>query len=203
MSEPSPEYLQPYQEAIRRRGAKFESLLWSSPETQRLRFEAIAHLGDFAGRAVLDAGAGRADFRRYLQMRNIEPAHYVALEAMDEFADVAQQRKFPNTFVSRGDFVADPVKLFVGAETVIFCGSLNTMDDATFYRVLKFAWDATAEQVVFNFLCSNRLAHSPHLYWRSIDQVRAFVTSLTPEVQFLDDYLDGDCACMFEKSMLD
>lgn len=202
MKEHLPDYLLPYRQAIRRTGAKFESLLWSSPDTQRLRFDALVDLAEFAGRAILDAGAGRADFRRHLQARGIEPAHYVALEAMEEFADVAQQRKFPNTFISRGDFVADPVKLFVGAETIVFCGSLNTMEDDTFYRVLKYAWDATAEQVVFNFLSSPRLAHSDHLYWRPVEKVRSFVQTLTTDVYFKDGYLDGDCACMFEKPMM-
>ena len=37
----APAYVQPYLDAFERHGGGFESLLWASPHTQRLRFDAI------------------------------------------------------------------------------------------------------------------------------------------------------------------
>ena len=51
--------------------------------------------------------------------------------------------------------------MFVGADVIAFSGSLNTMDDETFYATLRRAYDATAATLVFNFLASPFLAARP------------------------------------------
>src|SRR5690606_40048342 len=76
-----PNYLQPYAQTAARYGARFESLLWSSPRTQSVRLEAMTRLTNFRDRSVCDAGAGRGDLLRFLTERDQRPMHYVAVEA--------------------------------------------------------------------------------------------------------------------------
>lgn len=200
MGAPAPQpYLQPYVHAARQYGAGFSALLWASPKTQRARFDAIWRACDPQGKSVLDAGCGRADYLDFLLSRNIEPADYIGLEAVETLAAAAEAKRLPNSRILRGDFVRDPARLFVGADVIVFSGSLNTMDEGTFYETLRRAYDATAEAVVFNFLSSPALAGKAYLTWHQRERVEAFVRRTAAEVVVLEDYLQGDCTIAMKK----
>ena len=189
---PERSYLQPYHDAARVYGAGFGSLLWASPQTQAARFEAIRRLGDLHGKSVLDVGCGRADLLDHLLARGVRPADYIGIEAVEDLAAAAEAKRLPGATIVRADFVAEPVRLFVGADVVVFSGSLNTADDSVFYPTLARAWDATAETLVFNFLCSPMLAGRDYLFWRQVDDVLRFARGLSADVSTADDYLPGD-----------
>ena len=185
-------YLEPYVQAARQWGAGFQALLWASTKTQRARFEAIRRIHPLAGKSVLDAGCGRADLMGYLLDRGTHPADYIGLEAVETLAAAAEDRRYPDTRIIRGDFVSEPAKLFVGADVVVFSGSLNTMQDDLFYRTLNRAYDATAQAVVFNFLASPGLAGKDFLVWHRQPDVMSFARKAADEVHVLADYLPGD-----------
>lgn len=187
-------YLQPYLDAARTHGDGFGSLLWASPQTQAARFDAIRRIVDLAGKSVLDVGCGRADLLEYLLKHGIRPADYVGIEAVDALANAAERKQLPGCVIVRADFVAEPLRLFAGADVVIFSGSLNTADDSVFYTTLRHAFEAATESLVFNFLDSPRLAGQSHLYFRDPHIVRNFAAKLpdAANVFVLDDYLTGD-----------
>src|SRR3954470_7498202 len=185
-------YLQPYVDAAAAHGAGFGTLLWASPETQAVRFNAIARMANLAGKSVLDVGCGRADLLEYLLGQGVRPADYVGIEAVDALATAAEAKRLPRCAIIRADFVAEPVRLFVGADVVVFSGSLNTADDSVFYSTLRHAHEAATDALVFNFLDSPRLAGQPHLHFREPRVVRAFAEKLSKEVRVLNDYLPGD-----------
>ena len=193
-------YLEPYLRAARQYGAGFSALLWASPKTQRARFDAIWLAYDPQGKSVLDAGCGRADYLDFLGSRNVEVADYIGLEAVETLADAAEAKALPNARILRADFVRDPARLFVGADVIVFSGSLNTLDEGTFYETLRRAYDATAEAVVFNFLSSPALAGKAYLTWHHRERVEAFARRTAMEVVILDDYLQGDCTIAMKKA---
>jgi SAM-dependent methyltransferase len=190
------DYLIPYQRAAAVHGAGFGSLLWASPQTQAARFDAFARLWRFKGQSVLDVGCGRADFLEFLTGRGMAPADYVGIEAVAELAEAAE-RKLANSSVPstllRADFVREPAKMFVGADVIVFSGALNTLPDDSFYQTLRFAWDAAASGVLFNFLDSPSLAAARYLHWRRPADVLGFAHGLAgTRVRTLHDYLEGD-----------
>src|SRR5688572_2349212 len=185
-------YLRPYLDAAAAHGAGFQSLLWASPQTQAVRFEAILRITDLSGKSILDVGCGRADLLAHLLNSGVRLADYVGIEAVDALADAAEAKRLPGATIVRADFVAEPVRLFAGAGVVVFSGSLNTADDTVFYSTLARAFDAATEALVFNFLSSTSLAGQPHLYWRRAGDVTRFARSLSSDVRTLDDYLSGD-----------
>jgi hypothetical protein len=204
MNEKQP-YLVPYLRAAAVHGAGFGSLLWANPGTQAARFDALTRLWDFKGESVLDAGCGRADFLEFLIDRAILPADYIGIEAVAELAQAAEgrlaQSAVPST-VLRADFVREPARLFVGADVIAFSGSLNTLTDDEFYRAVRFAWEAAASGVVFNFLDSPELAGASYLAWRRRADVRDFAIRLTggrASVEVRNDYLAGDCTISLRK----
>ena len=191
MPDAPPPYLQPYLTAARQYGAGFGSLLWASPRTQAVRFDALiraATADAIRGRRLLDVGCGRADLLDRLRRRRVEPAAYVGVEAVDALATAAAAR---GATVVRGDFAARP-DLLPAADVVVVSGSFNTMDAATFYRCVAAAYGAAGSVLAFNFLASPKLAGMSHLTWHRPADVRAFAATLSPDVAYWDDYLDGD-----------
>lgn len=193
-------YLAPYERAIERHGTAFESLLWASRRTQTARFDAIERLCRPDGARLLDAGCGQADLLEHLLAGGIFPAEYIGIEAMPEHAEAARRKALPRCAIIQADFVSEPQRLLSGSDIIIFCGSLNTMDAPTFQRILRIAFDAASRAVVFNFLCSPKLAAANWLTWHSREDVLAFARTLTPDVSADDDYLDGDCTICMRKT---
>jgi SAM-dependent methyltransferase len=186
-------YLRPYLNKIEEDGPGFSALLWSSPASQASRFEALQRLCNFADKSILDIGCGRADLLDYLLAHRIEPNHYVGIEAIEEFAQAAERKKHRNCTILRADFVREPRRLFVGADAVICCGSLNTLSPEEFYKTLQRAFDAAAEVLALNFLSSPDLAAAEYLHWHKPEEVRTFLRKLSPRCKELADYRDGDC----------
>jgi SAM-dependent methyltransferase len=201
-----PDYLKPYELAADRHGGGFEALLWASPQTQRLRFEAIVRAAKLAGKSVLDAGCGRADLLAFAAERRIAITEYIGLEAVEVLADAAEEaasaiggRMRTEVRILRGDFVREPIRLFVGADVVVFSGSLNTLEPGTFYATLGHAWEAAGQTLVFNFLSSSRLAGREYLHWHEPIDVLRFVQKLSSEVVTIGDYLQGDTTIALSK----
>ena len=197
----APPYLRPYLVAAARYGAGFGSLLWASPKTQAARFDALIRAATGAairGRRVLDVGCGRADLLDHLRRRDVRPASYLGIEAVDDLAAAAERK--PDAVVVRGDFVRRPdLMRAAGADVVLISGSLNTMDAESFYRSVAAAFDAADDRLAFNFLAGPTLAAASHLTWHRPADVRAFAATLSTDVGYWDDYLTGDATVCIRK----
>jgi hypothetical protein len=198
-ADPVPFYLRPYQDA-REQGMKgFRALLWSSREGQAIRFEMIARGLELTDRRILDVGCGRADLLVYLQEHGIVPAHYTGLEMMPAAIRSARRRRLADCRIVAGDFVREPETMAVGAEVVIFSGSLNTLSRPQFYRTLTAAWAAAGRALAFNFLCSRFWCGEDWLTWHRRQTVLAFCRSLGGEPRAVNGYLMGDCTIVMER----
>lgn len=196
----SPDYLQPYVDATRRHGAGFGSLLWASPKTQAIRFDALLRAHDLQDKTVLDVGCGRADLLQYMLDRGVVPERYIGLEAIDVLATTAEIKRLPRCRIVRGDFVLDPRLLAIDADVLLFSGSLNTLDEQSCYQSLAHAYTAAGSAVVFNFLASPFLAAASFLTWHRPQTVLAYCAKLTDDVQLWDDYMKGDATVCLRKS---
>ncbi|HTW95665.1 MAG TPA: class I SAM-dependent methyltransferase [Tepidisphaeraceae bacterium] len=189
----TPTYLQPYIDASRRYGAGFKALLWTSPQTQAARFDALWRLMDFRGRSVLDAGCGHADLLEFLVDRGWR-GQYAGVEALPELAAIAERR---SRRIVQGDFVEQPQLLDQKMDVIVFCGSLNTLDRFKFHLALRTAAGAARHAVAFNFLSSPDLANAEHLTWHEISEVADFASQIGRDVRWLADYMPGDCTMKF------
>lgn len=194
-----PEYLAPYHAAIRKHGGGFRSLLWDSLKSQAARFNVMTRLCQFHGNSVLDVGCGRADLLEFLISRGIEPDHYTGLEAMDTLVNTAREKQRPNSLIVQADFVAEPARLFTGADIIVFSGSLNMLESHVFYATVRTAHAAAVKEVAFNFLSSPYLAGADYLHWHRPLVVRKFAEELGGDVEISDDYLEGDYTVRIRK----
>ena len=198
-AKPTARYLVPYVEARQRKAKGVDALLWEDLRSQQIRFEAIARLCPLAGLSVLDVGCGQADFLGYLLSRGIAPLRYTGLEAQPWLARAARRKRYPKSSIVESDFVAEPSTLDVGAQALVYSGSLNFLPSRLFYSSLGAAWAATRRWLVFNFLCSPDLAGADGLRWHHRTAVLAFARSRTPSVRMDDAYEDGDCTVVMRK----
>jgi SAM-dependent methyltransferase len=198
MTDASPrEYLEPYRQAVQKHGAGFEATLWGSRAAQERRFDVMIDMVGFDGTSVLDVGCGTGDFAARLLERGVAFDRFVGYDAMAEMTDAATARGLERCTFEARDVVADTAA-FAGADAdyACFSGTLNTMEEETARALVKAAYDAAHQGVVFNFL-SDR----PDPKWLEKDlwPARRFDTaawvrwalSVTPRVQFAQDYLDG------------
>lgn len=194
------EYLEPYRAAARRHGAGFGALLWASQRTQGVRFEALVRAAEFEGRRVLDVGCGRGDLLDFMDSQGIRVASYVGIEGVAELAAAARGKEREDVQIIEADFVAEPARMFVGAQVVAISGALNTMGAEAFYRTIRRAYEAASEVLVFNFLCSERLAGASYLSWHRLEEVLGVVGTFSREVRVVEDYLEGDCTVAVGKA---
>jgi SAM-dependent methyltransferase len=196
---PTPSYLAPYQRAHGRGLSGARALLWIEKRDQVVRFEAIVRAVPLAGRRVLDAGCGPADLLGYLRRRRIVPAHYTGLEAQPWLARAARRRRYPRCTIVEADFVRDPEALDVGADVVVFSGSLNLLAARDFQRSIRAGWAATRRWLVFNFLCTPDLAGARWLRWHRPATVRALAARLGADARLIQGYEAGDCTAVLTK----
>lgn len=211
------DYLDPYREAVRDAGPRFESLLWKSPEAQQLRFDVIIDVCDLHGRVVVDLGAGLGDLAVRMHRRGIEYGRYIGVEGVPELAEEGEKKLaaagVPECVWRTGDFVADEGLFGAmvrndGAEVFAFSGSLNTLNQPDAERVLGRAWEAVSRsqsgqrggQLVFNFLSDrarrkNESTGPAHRY----DPARlvAWALDRTPLVVLRHDYWGGHDATVW------
>jgi SAM-dependent methyltransferase len=198
-------YLEPYRDAVKRFGPGFQATLWSSREAQQLRFDVmidVAQRGSMClkgleGCTILDAGCGAGDFAQCLIERGVNFTRYVGVDAVTEMIDLARQKNLARCEFIVGDLLGDQSLLTnVKPDFVCISGTLNTMDEEHARILVKAAFDAATQGVLFNFL-SNR----PDEQWhdkdlgpaRRFDTIRwlDWTLHLTPRVRFTQDYLDG------------
>ena len=91
------------------------------------------------------------------------------------------------------DFVRAPEVLEVGADAVVFSGSLNLLPSRQFYRTLRAAWAATGRYLAFNFLDSPALTGARWLKWHRRETVLAFARRSSKRVIVDHSYEEGDC----------
>lgn len=191
------DFLKPYREAIKKFGPSFEATLWHSREAQELRFDVMIDLANFGDCVIVDAGCGQGDFAARLLERDVVYSRYVGIDAVGEMIEVGRKRDLP-----RCQFVVSDL---IGVENVFsqhepdyvcFSGTLNTMTQQAAQQLIKQAYEASAQGVVFNFL-SDRY----HKRYEGKDLTPAsrfdtlglldWALGLSSRVSFTQSYLDG------------
>ena len=191
------EFLNPYREAIQRFGPSFEATLWHSREAQELRFDVMIDLAGFGDCVVIDAGCGQGDFAARLIERDIKILRYIGIDAVVEMIDLACKRELPDCQFVVGDLISEE-SIFEQhkPDFVCFSGTLNTMTEQAAKKLVKQAFDASAQGVIFNFL-SDR--HHKRYAGKDLYPASRFNTlgmlewafGLSSRVSFTQAYLDG------------
>ena len=100
-----------YRRLYERHGNSHRALHWTSPHTQRRRFEVLTQIAPMAGKEVLDLGCGLADMLVYLIEEEIACC-YTGYDVVPEFVRDAK-RRFPGIrFEERNILLRPPAQRF-------------------------------------------------------------------------------------------
>ncbi|NQX90391.1 MAG: methyltransferase domain-containing protein [Halioglobus sp.] len=193
----SKRYLEPYRRAVEELGAGFEATLWNSRAAQLLRFDVMIDLAGFEDCVVVDIGCGQGDLAGRLIELEVPFKRYVGVDAISEMITLASQRELCRSQFQVLDAVAQPTMLQqLAGDVACLSGTLNTMDQTTACNLVRAAFDASAQGVVFNFLSDRH-----HDRWsdKQLEPARRFNTvgmldwalQLSSRVAFTQSYLDG------------
>jgi len=194
---PCDKYLNPYRQAVEQFGASFHATLWTSRESQRIRFDVLLDLAGLDDCVVVDAGCGTGDFAEHLIDSKIEFERYVGIDAVPEVIEAAKKRHLPRCEFLLADLVHDQSLLHkIKPDFVCISGTLNTMEEELARMLVAASFEAATQGVAFNFL-SDRPAQrwsghdiGPAKRFNTIEWVN-WALDKTPRVSFTQDYLDG------------
>lgn len=193
----SEKYLQPYREAVEQFGPGFLATLWSSREAQQLRFDVMIDLAGLEACTIVDAGCGTGDFAAHLHERGVAFSRYIGIDAVPQLIEAAAHRKLPRCEFILADLMIDRSHLVNAApDFTCISGTLNTMDEREAKDLVKSAFEASSQGVIFNFLSNRPQKQRPE---RDLGPARRFHTlawldwamSQTSLVSFTQDYMQG------------
>jgi len=73
---------------------------WRSVNSQRVRFEVLAEVGDLRHKAILDVGCGLGDFYGFLKEKGVE-VRYTGYDIVPQMISEAQKRHHDGEFLVR------------------------------------------------------------------------------------------------------
>ena len=190
-----PDYLKPYQEAVKKYGGTFDATLWRSREGQVLRFKSFTSRIDFNRVSILDIGCGVGDFAQFLIESDLTFDRFHGIDAMEPMIETAQDRNLSKCTFETCDVVTR-YEIMLGYDWITCSGTLNAMKQSEATDLIDAAFQACYIGVAFNFLSnqSGRDASSENLDPASrfdTNAMLAFSFTLTPLVEFTQAYLGG------------
>jgi SAM-dependent methyltransferase len=190
-----PEYVTSrwYQENVRRFDYDHRALGFGRRTSQERRFAALAALGSFQGRRVLDAGCGFGDFYAWLLQRGVR-AEYTGIDITPPMVERCRQRfagsnaRFFNadalTYEPDGDFD------YVVASGLFGFGAHGAR--ARIQPTLERLFAMTRIGMSVNFLSRCAATRTPKRVYLHAGDVLEFALALTPAVRLDHSYLPND-----------
>ena len=192
-----------YAGKLKQYGDDPRSLGWT-PGGSRLRFGALAGIGDLAGRSVLDVGCGFGDFYGYLLGRGA-CADYTGVDINPDLIAIAK-RKYPGARFFVADFEEQGAD---GTYDWAFAAGLFTIrlsDNAAFVRnVLKRMFDGCRLGFAADFLRPTFGDGATDPYWRpQPEEIVKICRALSKRLVLRCDYMaDEFCVYVYKNDMAD
>jgi 2-polyprenyl-3-methyl-5-hydroxy-6-metoxy-1,4-benzoquinol methylase len=141
-----------YAERWREYGYDTRSLGIGSRESQEIRFEVLAQMGDLRNASILDVGCGFGDLHSFLERRGI-PVRYAGLDIQPAFIEEAR-RRHPSDEFSCADVEGFEPK--EPPDYVFISGTFNVKfrkdQEAWVFRILKRLFEKSRHGVGINML---------------------------------------------------
>ncbi|HUB88128.1 MAG TPA: class I SAM-dependent methyltransferase [Dyella sp.] len=175
------------------------ALGWRTPDSQRLRFEALCRVGDMSGCNVLDLGCGYGDLKPFLDRRFTEVA-YLGVDHMPEFIDDARRRHghLPRTGFVQADMLNAQ---FPAVDYVLASGAMSYRSNNALYpySLIRQMWEATIRGIAFNLLDAHVFDATHVLCGQDPKAILAFCRTLDPAAELLAGYLADDFTILMRR----
>ena len=182
-----------YEDKVRRHGFDHRGLGFNTRSAQEKRFEALAALGDFNGRRLLDVGCGFGDFLAFLQERGDAPI-YTGLDLCEPMVRRCRERFTAGTarFVVGDVLEHEPGE---GYDYVVASGIFGLDAAGTRERIAPtlarmFAW--CSRGLAVNFLSARSPAPAQGRVYVEPAEILDMALAMTPAARLDHTYLPND-----------
>lgn len=168
-----------------------QALGWPDDDSQLLRFNMLAGIGDMNGHSVLDVGCGYGDLSAYL-IGKYPRLKYAGIDQVEMFLSVAADRYAnpPQISFYSGDITVAELPV---TDYVLACGSLSyrTSDPNFIYKMIAKLFNTSRIAFGFNLLSKVKtpggilMAYDPEV-------ITEHCRTLTSNVLLHNNYCDGD-----------
>jgi RimJ/RimL family protein N-acetyltransferase/SAM-dependent methyltransferase len=182
-----------YRQLLEEHGTSHLALDWGSRESQRLRFEVLATVGNLSGRRILDVGCGLGDFAGWLDERGID-ADYTGIDLTPELVTQAAllhpHRRFECGGILDASVLSGERFDYVLASG-IFATYLSGSEDFL-RRAVARMWQLAERGCAFNSLSTWAPTREAGEYHADPLAVLEYCRSLTPWLALRHDYHPRD-----------
>jgi SAM-dependent methyltransferase len=181
-------------------GQSPKGLSWSSQYTQEIRFEIITQLlftENSSQCSIVDAGCGFADLYEYWQNQGISPLHYIGIDSMEKFIQIASKRFTKVSFLQR-DILKDALPK---ADWYIASGSLNILNDFQTWLFLEKMLLFSRKGIVFNILQGEKKSY--RFNYKTPDEIETFAQTKNLTCKIIQGYLPNDMSVMISKEVIE
>ena len=199
-SEDSHPVIQYHESRIRQYGAASSLALgWNTNYSQKIRFKVLAGIADLSHRSVLDNGCGKGDLSAFLG-KCFTGIRYTGIDQMAVFIEMANKLygHLPGTRFIQCDFDETDLPL---SDYVLVSGALNykNSDKDYIYKTITRLFNASEKGLAFNLLSATGYPEGELCSYQP-DNIIKFCRSLSDEVKWRDDYLEGDYTIFMHKN---
>ena len=164
-----------YESALAEFGDDPRGVNWRDAESQELRFQVLAGIGDFTGRRVHDVGCGLAHMAEWLKRENIV-CEYVGSDISEKMIAAAATHAPPPAELHVADIMSGPEEPWMGADYVVNSGVFTVRS-------------SVPEGIAFNLMSSYVDYRDDHLFYENPQAILDFcVAELSRKVVIRHDY---------------
>ncbi len=180
-----------YSGAYTKHGVSPQGVNWYSLQTQEIRFDVIAALlkEELRESSIADAGCGFGDFHLFLHARDLAPKHYIGIDVMEEFLQVAKKRLAH----ARGcSFTCKNIlkETLPHADWYVCSGALNILSDFNTWLFIEKMLMFARKGVVFNILQGRR--DGSDFNYKEKEEMVSFLEEKGLEYEIIEGYLEKD-----------
>lgn len=180
-----------YSGAYTKHGVSPQGVNWYSQETQEIRFQVIYNLlkDELSQSSIADAGCGFGDFYLFLHVQGFTPKHYIGIDVMEEFLEVAKKRlehARGYSFTCK-DVLKEPLPR---ADWYVCSGALNILSDFNTWLFIEKMLLYAKKGVVFNILQGRR--GGSDFNYKEKEEMVNFLEEKGLEYEIIEGYLEKD-----------
>ncbi|MDD2384204.1 MAG: class I SAM-dependent methyltransferase [Sulfurospirillaceae bacterium] len=180
-----------YSGAYTKHGVSPQGVNWHSQETQEIRFQVIVNLlkNELYESSIADAGCGFGDFYLFLHAQGLAPKHYIGIDVMEEFLEVAKKRLEHARGCSFAckDVLKEPLPR---VDWYVCSGALNILSDFNTWLFIEKMLLYARKGVVFNILQGRR--GGSDFNYKEKEEMVNFLEEKGLEYEIIEGYLEKD-----------
>lgn len=184
-----------YEKSLNKYGATPQGVHWNSKESQYIRFKTLLDfIPDIKNSSICDAGCGYGELYQYLLEEDKEPKRYIGFDVEELMISLALEM-YHGEFYQK-DILKDPL---VNVDYYLCSGAMNILTQEESFKFITNCYLHSKKGFVFNILEANGVENHNTYNGFEVDELINFCKTLSHEIKYKTDYIDGDITVFMKR----